>query len=658
VIEIVGTKGSEEYEAALALREALARTWPTLATCLPEEDHVRIAASVKLSGYRVSDIDIVVAGLFRTKRYIIPKSQARDVDGNSLMGKQIRVRSFVAAIEVKGQGEAGLEISAGGVKARYSNGWKDATGQNDLQKYALSQYLQDTTGTNPWVHRCVMLTGIPALPKERGRVQPEAGAVAAGFDAATLLVAMASVNGIPKSHEPFISAGDPGAVELILNDPLFRPIKPSFLDRRRMDRIAARPTEAREIAALLGRQRIHLRGNGGTGKTILLLQSAYEAFQESGTRSLVLTYNTALAADIQRTLALMGIPGDGEAGGISVRTVMSFIYGWLSKLGLVAGSDVGFEGYEVKCAEALHYITDSAISPADIEAIKKAHATELGFDAILVDEAQDWPQVEANLLAALYGGESIALADGLSQLVRGGATDWKSIAGEGDPRLGDRPLREGLRMKSSLCKFANAVAEEASFQWHVTPNKQAPGGRIIVAQGDYASMPVLQEELLEATVAAGNMPVDMLHCVPPSTVLETDGRRASRLAASFTQRGWEAWDAVDERTRRSFPRSNGVFRIVQHESSRGLEGWITVLDGLDEFWELKRKQALMETKDVSVVDPELHARAVAWRWCMIPLTRPIDTLVITLRDKDSLLARTLRSVATKLPDIVELQRES
>ena len=40
---------------------------------------------------------------------------------------------------------------------------------------------------------------------------------------------------------------------------------------------------------------------------------------------MVLTYNIALAADIQRILALMGIPSDGEAGGITVRTVMSFM---------------------------------------------------------------------------------------------------------------------------------------------------------------------------------------------------------------------------------------------------------------------------------------------------------------------------------------------
>src|SRR5690606_17354224 len=129
-------------------------------------------------------------------------------------------------------------------------------------------------------------------------------------------------------------------------------------------------------------QRIHLRGNGGTGKTILLLQSAYDAFVDRGVRSLVLTYNTALAADIQRTLALMGVPSDGEAGGITIRTVMSFMYSWLNRLGL-AGDEVSFEDYEGKCAEALRYIEEGAIDDAEIAAIKTTSPLELGFDAIL-----------------------------------------------------------------------------------------------------------------------------------------------------------------------------------------------------------------------------------------------------------------------------------
>lgn len=655
MIEVTGEAGTAEHNAALAIRDALARMWPGLDSSPATEDLVRIVSGVKLSGHKVSDVDIVIAGLFRSKRYIIPKSQARDTEGNSLIGKQLRVRSFVAAIEVKGQGERGLEISAGGVKAKYGSIWKDATNQNDAQKYALGQYFQDTTGTDPWIYRCVLLTGIPALPKDRGRMQPAAGAVAADFDATSLLAAMAAVNGIRKhGPEVSISSGDHGTLERILEDPLFRTIIPSTLDRRKMDRIAARPAEARELAALLGQDRIHLRGHGGTGKTVLLLQSAYEAYLQQGKRSLVLTYNTALAADIQRTLALMSIPSDGEDGGITVRTVMSFVYSWLDKLGLADGEG-GFEDYVPKCQEALDFFKEGVLGDNDVEAAKSANPLELAFDAILIDEAQDWPQAEADLLARLYGGNAICLADGIAQLVRGSATNWRSSVAN-MPKVGARHLEAGLRMKSNLCTFANAFAEEAGLPWQVGINDQAAGGRVIIREGRYEQMGDLQRMLLEASVLAGNMPIDMLHCVPPAAVVQEGNGKHSLLARSFEANSWEAWDGVNEHVRRNFPRSVNSLRVLQYESCRGLEGWATVLDGLDEFWELKRLEAarqLAESGTANETDPAGHAEAIAWRWCMIPLTRPIDSLVITLRDRDSKVGRLLGRVAVRLPDIVE-----
>ena len=261
----------------------------------------------------------------------------------------------------------------------------------------------------------------------------------------------------------------------------------------------------------------------------------------------------------------------------------------------------------------------------------------------------------ATIQWALTDEEVPDMADGLSQLVRGAPTNWTAHSGS-THTAGQRSLRDGLRMKANLAKFANALAEEAGFQWHVTPNMEAPGGRIIVAYGNYAIMEGLQKDILTAAITAGNQPIDLLHCVPPSTIHHQNGRQYSDLSRAFASNGRDCWDAVDETARRSFPRSVMALRVVQYESCRGLEGWTTVLDGLDEFWEMKRKQALADLENQTtnrVADPTLHAKAVAWRWCMIPLTRPIDTLVITIRDRESALARVLERVALGFPDAVE-----
>ncbi|MGW6780828.1 DNA/RNA helicase [Brucella pseudogrignonensis] len=652
MIEVIGVPGSSEYQTALLIRDALVKTWRGIDTSPVGEEHVKIAASVKLSGQKISDIDVVVAGLFRTKRYLVPRSNAKDVDGNSIVGAKVRVRSFVVAVEVKEHSSDLMRIEAGGVNVKYAGGWKSATQQNDDQAHALKGHFQDTTRSSPWVYRCVALLGIPALPRTRGIQQPNAGAVASLFDGLQFLLAAATVLGIRKVNgEHAISSGNEELMERVLSDGLFKQLRPSSLDRKRMDRIASRPELACQLGSLLGKQRVHLRGHGGTGKTILLLQAAYEAFLDRGVRSLVLTYNTALAADIQRTIALMGIPSDGDAGGITVRTVMSFMYSWLDKLGLGKEGDTELSNYEEQCHEANEYFESGAAGPEEVARIKKEHHSELGFDAVLVDEAQDWPQSEADLLARLYGGNAIALADGFSQLLRGKATDWKSSV-VGEQRDGDRTLRDGLRMKAGLAKFANALADEAGLQWKVSPSTEAPGGRVIIRIGRYAQMDDLQREVLASAIKDGNMPVDLLHCVPPSEVRSNGSHRSSALAESFYRKGWMAWDAVDELTRRNFPRSSEAMRVVQYESCRGLEGWITVLDGLDEAWQLARNsiKALQSTEH-----PAEAADAAAWLRTMIPLTRPIDTLVITLRDRGSRMGQVIANVAARLPDIVEIQ---
>jgi hypothetical protein len=656
MIEVIGATGTPEHEAALLIKDAIIRHWPGIENTPASDDHIKIVAGVKLFGLKISDIDIVVAGLFSGRRYIIPRGSARDADGESLLGTKVRVRSFVAAIEVKDHPASRMEISAGGVNVEYKDGWKSATDQNDKQRHALRSYLQFTTGANPYVYRCVMLRGIDELPKHRGITQPEAGTISARFDASAFFMAMAMTAELRKrGGEYTIASADDETLQRILSCSLMVQLKASNLDRKRMVRIASRPEQAREIAGLLGNARVHIRGNGGTGKTVLMLQSAYEAFISKGTRSLLLTYNTALAADIQRTLALMGIPGDGETGGIRVRTVMSFMYSWLSRFGLAGDGDIDLEEYDARCAEALRYFSEGALTDEEVTKAMRAEPLELAFDAILIDEAQDWPQAEADLLARIYGPTRISLADGLSQLIRGEPTNWREqtvlIKGGEAPRS----LREGLRMKASLCKFANAIADEAGLQWHVTPNSQASGGRIILALGNYAQLDDLQEAVLRDAIRDGNMPVDLLHCVPPSSIKALENmRRRSDLGKSFEAKTWELWDAVDPETRRTFPRSASSLRIVQYESCRGLEGWTTVLDGLDEFWDLKRLTTLSSDQALSgLIDPELHAHAVAWQWCMIPLTRPIDTLVITFRDANSQLARVVATVAARMPDIVE-----
>jgi len=212
-------------------------------------------------------------------------------------------------------------------------------------------------------------------------------------------------------------------------------------------------------------------------------------------------------------------------------------------------------------------------------------------------------------------------------------------------------------MKANLAVFANALAGHVGLNWHVEPSDEAAGGRVILIEGSYADYWNLHNELLKESKNAGNAEIDFLLCVPPTDVRSRPDGKSSTLANRLNERGYSVWDGTDEHERRDFPRTIDTYRVVQYSSCRGLEGWTVVAEGLDAFWDYRHSEymrtgPLYGQSTAYKQKPEV-AKEDAWRWCMIPLTRPIDTLVVSLSDLSSAQSLAIREVAGRLPDIVE-----
>lgn len=654
MIEVIGIPGSHEYDVACKFRDAFAAQWPGIATSPASEEIIRIAANAKLSGYQVSDIDIVIGAVFNRQRHFVVRKLIKDKDGNAITGVKARVQNFFCAVEVKGQDGDGVAFQGDEINVRYKGNWKSATDQNVKQVHALKAYFEHQH-LDLFIYRCVVLDGLGELPLTGITTQPEAGAVASVFTAGEFLASIAGVYGLNKWNSEYsVSSCKQEVARKAIDAPMFHQVQPTRIDRQRMDRIVTAMPEAKAFAALLGQQRVHIRGHGGTGKTVLMLQSAHLAYQDHGRRCLVLTYNIALAADIRRLLALLGVPSAIEGGGVEVKTAMSFIYTWLSRLG-VKSVQTGFGDYEKLCAECLEMIDQGAITRADIEQKIDEDPELLCFDAIIVDEAQDWPQPEARLLSAIYGGHKVSIADGREQLLRGKPTDWgRTLSDEHQSQ--DHSFTRCLRMKRNLGLFANTVARIASLNWEIEPNDQAAGGKVILRRGSYGDDPELVRRVVAKAASAGNEPVDLLHCVPPAAVLAADAGRSSRLSEEFKKMGYATWDGVDDKVRAEFPRSPDLFRILQYDSVRGLEGWATVLDHFDEAWAYKANYWLshFNSDPEGPPDPQRAASTAASRWCMIPLTRPMDTLVVTWSDDNSPVVKILLEAARRHSDFVEV----
>ena len=60
-----------------------------------------------------------------------------------------------------------------------------------------------------------------------------------------------------------------------------------------------------------------------------------------------------------------------------------------------------------------------------------------------------------------------------------------------------------------------------------------------------------------------------------------------------------------------------------------------------------------ETNELALESIEEKRRRFVYLWALIPLTRAIDTLVITLSDSNGYIAKMLREVYEENPDFVE-----
>jgi len=654
VIEITGVAEGDEYAAAKRLERRLIDLWPDLARS--RTDTVRIFVGLKMHGQKLEDLDLVVVGSFEPARDFDPEWKFYAREGEAFTPKTARVRNFALVIEVKSHDATGVRFENTAAFVRYvRNGvesWECVTEKNRTQMFEFKKWLDRFGLDHVHVQNLVLFTGL----KERDLPTRPHVCIASDTSFERLLNVLGQVAG-PREPDRRVtlSYGSEDAFARLLaeHSPLFATLEPTPLDRRRMDLIAksALPDAWLED---LGERQVLLKGRGGVGKTVILLQMAYRAFDQSGQRSLVLTFNKALVADMRRTMSLLGVPRSVEAGGVAIETVHGFIGRLMLKLGVIDGYDDFLEDYDAHKETLLDYLQSGAVTSDDLNAMMRADATEFDWDLVFVDEGQDWPRDEIAILTAVYGPRRIVVSDGVDQYVRDSVADWTSDLPKGESRT--RRLKKCLRMKANVASFVGDVAMRLGLEdWDLEPNADAVGGRVIIYDGNLAAQPERLAALVEEARKLGNFPVDMLACVPPSAIVKGTHGPGSAPADAYAGIGGKVWDGTARDVREAYPTDREELRFVQYDSCRGLEGWSVVNYDLDQLWNYKMQQwkAEVHDHDPLIETREEAAARHAARWVMIPLTRAIDTLVISLGAATGPLRSVLRRVADRHSDFVD-----
>ena len=347
-----------------------------------------------------------------------------------------------------------------------------------------------------------------------------------------------------------------------------------------------------------------LAGRAGTGKTIALLQLATYVSGERNERCLFLTYNTALVTDIRRMLNFAPYIA---LGNIDVFSAEKY-FGDILKNNNVWIKDLNYEkSYQVSLSACINSCSEITYDSS--------------YDYIFVDEAQDWTTEERDLLLRLFPQNKVIVADGIDQFVRSSnRISWGKF----------KDIRKvSLRQKSNIVAFVNAYSNKLNLGWEVKPSPIFMGGKVNIYRS-YNSK--LHTSYL--TEAKENFcdEYDFLFLVPPSLY---DPASGFILKQKYEERGIHFFDGTIKVNRdRGYPETGlSLCRAYNYASCRGLEGWVTVCLRFDEMVE-KMSQLL----------PDDNHSLKAYMWSLIPLTRAVDTLIITLSNPDSRVGKLLKDL--------------
>lgn len=638
VVHGIGNDNSDEYRAATEMAAAARQEIPEIDSS--REIFLELFPGVQCFGQKTQDIDLLV--FFADYRH--PSQLYRSKEGKV-------VHSFCTTVEVKSHFFDSVHFVGPECYVKYNGQDHNVTAQSEGQKYSVKNYIERNSKSkrSPWVINVIWMKNVPCghLPKIESNLIGSNPTWTEFIEKVAFLSKRDRV-------ETFSSRSWMTSITSVFS----KRIQPSKIERKRIEAITKNvlDREKQKYAKKLGQQFLIFRGRGGTGKTVRLIQIATQAYDEFGSRVILLTYNKALVADIRRQLAIRGVKNSVGERGMAVRTIYSFMRQWLVSLGIISNKcDDFLKKYEDYKQEAIQFIREGIISQDDISKARIKHSRDLSWDLLLVDESQDWPQSERDLLYLLYSYKNFIIADGVDQFVRGvERTNWRDNITTSDSQV--ITLKKSLRLKAALCQTVNGVAEEIELpEWSLEPLPESYGGKVYVVTGNGLSEK-LHNKIFATSQDKGNKPIDMLFCVPPAWVnKDARGHRQSVVAKEYHKLDKEVWDAVDPDLRDEYPTSFEQFRIVQYESCRGLEGWVVVCFALDEFFEFKKTNANISDDERAEMFFEEEAAKLEYakRWLMIPLTRAIDTLIIHIQEPSSYIGQVLKTLHHKHPDKIE-----
>ena len=669
-IELRGKRGTAEYSAGQKLKDIFKNELPHYTT-----GHIVILAGATLFGQSTKDVDLIAYG--NIKKFH-KKLRFRDKSDKLITG-DVFINNFCICFETKRHPARDVILDGLTLKVKYNGKFHDVTHQSECQKYALKNFIEARTRQRPpYICNFIWLTSVSqeslkTLVGNNESAKTRHNYLPSKFSLAWLFQLVAV------QHQPFkvpnkeyYTCNSIKITDNIHNYDicaaldLFTEIRKTTgdLTRKKLEKISQRLLKDQKYADSIGNELLVVSGRAGTGKTIKLLRLAYDLAINQNKRCLILTYNLPLVSDIKRLLALRRMPDSIDSYSVGIETLHKFFYELAIGFELdgVSTSKNGIKyisnfvsKYEHYLDELSEYIEAGVIEDKDIQDLMNSRHDEVAWDFVMIDEAQDWNSKEKNLIYRIFGYQNIIIADGVDQMVRSQSRcNWtRNIL------FHKITEKRCLRQKRNLVEFVNAYAEEFDLAWQLDPIEEYDGGKVIITE-ESTPYNIFKREF-STCQEFGNRAYEMMFLSPPSLVTRTERNeegkpiRSFELTSDFEDQGFKLWDGTRQDLRSVYPSDVNEHRLLQYDSCRGLEGWTVVCLQLDEFVRYKSETYEEEEGQSNLFQEDVEDKKERFvhLWSLIPLTRGIDTIIITLKNPKSSYAQKLKNLANQMPDFVE-----
>lgn len=688
-IKIKGQIDTDEYKAGQELKTLFEKSIPK-----DIEGDVTIVSNVTLFGQEVKDVDLVVFGKigtgFKRRLKFKPRNEEEYTESNVFFS------NFCFTIELKKHFLKDIQIGAmNNVLVTYNNKKHDVTYQSERQKYSLHRYLKniDEVKAYVFVTNFIWLKNITSKELLELTKGAEHNILPKTFGLDWILMLLLSQSK-PFSHTqsayPYWSSqswknneAEFGNFERAFD--LFENIKKNVgsISRAHFEKMSKTILKDQKFAEAIldssdkGGKFVIIQGKAGTGKTVKLLNIACDLCLNYQKRCLILTYNFTLVADIRRTLTFAHMPDGVGKESVSIMTLFKFFIDLFEGFGIYTGKDVlddneFFKNYESYCKTLSEFIKENKKPDIEIEDIMKQNHQLVNWDYIMIDEAQDWNPFEVEILYSIFGPSKIVISQAPDQKIRASNNPkWVKPKWRINQDFVQTNEKKSLRQKVNLVKFVNQFADKFNLAWELEPREDFIGGKVIITTNFNEH---LHNDLYSECLKSGNKAYEMLFLVAPSKIV-SDGdkeitfKRNEKDEQSITKiikqrhcslvdeydKIIDFWDGTNKELRRDYPVKIDQHRLIQYDSCRGLEGWTVVcveLDELVKYLSSKYKED-SESNELALESFEEKKNRYIYLWALIPLTRAIDTLVITIKDKNSDIAKKLHEIYTENKDFME-----